>query len=396
MCIKLPFKKIFSIFLICVTLLFLGLPANAAPTVVFTVVNDQFQALSDATMPVEKDGKYYVPYTVFLSGFGDLKAYNSTQEQVLVLYDKEKVISFDIAHGYTYDQQMRTYNESAFTQNGRVFVPVSFICSTWGFYYSIIPSSKGNIVRINKEAPSLSDSMLLYLGDSVMSSLISQYDKATPPSGGVTTPPISNEPPPVETRKTVYLTFDASPGGATTDILKALSQYRYSATFFCGLANMDADDVVRNIIINGHTVGLNADLLTEDLKENTPDAVTKQLSEANARLLKIAKTKSRVVRITDAGLSGLSEEVRDALYLSGYRLWDYTIDATAKSTSYSISTLITSALKKTSRPAVIMLGNREADLRALNSVLAFLKENNYIVLPVNDWDTPINAYQDIR
>ena len=390
---KLSIKKYISLLLIAVLLLLMGISANAASKVVFTVVNDQFSDLSDSTMPIEKGGKYFVPYSVFLSGFGGIKAYYAVQEQVLVLYDKEKVISFDIAHGYTYDQQMRTYAESAFTQNGAVYVPASFVCSTWGFYYSTMSSSKGAVVRISRSTPSLSDSMLLYVGDSVMTSLLADYNKS---STGQSAPP-SGETPPAEPKKIAYLTFDASPGTATVEILSALSRYRYPATFFLSAQNMAGnDDIIRQIIVNGHSIGLNASSKAAGDQTNTPDTVAAQLSSSNELLEKFTKMKTRVTRITDAAHSGLPKEMRDALYLSGYRLWDYTIDATGKNTSYSISSAVVSALKKTTRPAVIMMENRDTDAKALNTILAYLKQNSYVVLAINEWDAPINAYQDIR
>ncbi|MDP4109861.1 MAG: polysaccharide deacetylase family protein [Bacillota bacterium] len=275
--IKHAVKNVFLIFLTAVFLITPGMRVSAAKNVVFTVVNDRFLDLNDSTMPFEKGGKYYVPYSVFLSGFGGLKAYYSPEEQVLVFYDKEKIISFDIGHGYAYDQQMRTYGESAYSKGGTVFIPLSFVCSTWGFYYSVIPSSKGTVVRISRESSSLSDSMLLNIGETVMSSLLEKYGNKTPPEtpgkpNGGETPVIS------EARKTVYLTFDAAPTEATAKILRSLSRYRYPATFFCAGDKMEAgDDIIRQIVISGHSVGLNAVSAAQDGKAGGAEKIIRQL-----------------------------------------------------------------------------------------------------------------------
>ncbi|MCX7615683.1 MAG: polysaccharide deacetylase family protein, partial [Clostridiales bacterium] len=370
---KLKIKKYISLLLIAVFFIALGISATATSKVIFTVVNDQFSDLKDSTMPFEKNGKFYVPYSLFLNGFGGIKAYYSTQEQTLVLYDKEKIISFDIAHGFTYDQQMRTYEESAYTKNGTVFVPANFVCSMWGFYYSTISSSKGTVVRISKSTPSLSDSMLLYIGETVMTSLLEDYNnsRGNHSNGQPNTP--TEGTPVSKPKKIVYLTFDSSPGDATSEILNTLSRYRYTATFFCTAENITAqDDIVRKIIIKGHSIGLNANSKLSAENFNNANAIIKQLTLVNDLLEKTAKTKTRVIRLTDSARSGLSKDIRDSLYLSGYRIWDYTIDASDKKSSYSISTTVINALKKTSRPAVVMLGNRPEDAKGLKAILSYL------------------------
>ena len=78
------------IVLVCV--LAAGLPANAATyrgdTVYYTVVNDAMLELTYASMPIMRDGKIYVPYSLFVTYF-DVKSSYSAADQVLFLYRDE-------------------------------------------------------------------------------------------------------------------------------------------------------------------------------------------------------------------------------------------------------------------------------------------------------------------
>ena len=56
---------------------------------------------------------------------------------------------------------------------------------------------------------------------------------------------------------TVYLTFDCTPSSNTLEILDKLDVYGIKATFFVnGSTDLDAQDVLKQIVDRGHTIGL--------------------------------------------------------------------------------------------------------------------------------------------
>lgn len=60
--------------------------------------------------------------------------------------------------------------------------------------------------------------------------------------------------------KTVYLTFDDGPSGNTKGLLNILDKYNVKATFFVvGYQIKGREDVLKDIVARGHTIGIHTD-----------------------------------------------------------------------------------------------------------------------------------------
>jgi len=385
-------KLIISVLLCAV--IFASFAATAEDDIYFTAVNDKFLTLTESTMPQRINGTIYMPYTVF-TGALNLKSAYTASEQVLVLYNFDYILTFNIPHGYSYDQKMTSFNQTAVITNGRVYVPAAFVCSRFGFTMSSYTCSQGNIIRIKNSSSYLSDSMLASIGSSLMDQMLADYYKEEDPDQPPA--PVEDDPP-EQVRSSIYITFDGDIGSGVGDILDLLARYNYKATFFLsGETITNNGDAIRTMIAKGHCIGING--YVDDFYASAAAAV-KSTDAANAALDKITCMKTRIVRAPQCEKKLLNENMRDALISSGYRIWDFTAgyrDVSPDATAYSLSSSIISALSKNQRaPAVIMLDTSARSAEAFSRILSYLSRNNYYVQPITELTVPINFYEDRR
>lgn len=109
------------------------LPAQAAPTVYFTAVNDYVLELSDDTMPFWSGGYLYLPSTIFTGSVGrqlGISYSRYVNRQTVILYSSDThALIFDLANNTTKDNQGNAYAQTAILRGGVVFVPEPVITS---------------------------------------------------------------------------------------------------------------------------------------------------------------------------------------------------------------------------------------------------------------------------
>ena len=97
----------------------------------FTVTNDVLQELKYATIPIIRDGEYYIPYTLLTNNFNIRSSY-SAKEKILYLSNMRRNVKFDINAGCAYDENGKI-EEKAILTKGQVFVPLQFVSEYLGF-----------------------------------------------------------------------------------------------------------------------------------------------------------------------------------------------------------------------------------------------------------------------
>ena len=140
------------------------------------------EAFADGALAYFSGSAAYVP----IDCFADFKLYNSyhAADDTATLFSSSKQLFFELDTGRTYDSSDNYYNTSAIRRNGQVYVPVSFVCSQFGFSYSIIEGvGYGDVCRIKDSSYTLSDSQFLSAAESLMRSLYEQYS-----GGGISAP----------------------------------------------------------------------------------------------------------------------------------------------------------------------------------------------------------------
>ena len=224
-------------------------PSSAAPDVIFTAVNDTFlRGLSPSTMPTVIGGQAYVPYATFTAAPnpGLIGKYDGVNNQ-LVLYNINRILTFDMANAITRDEQGTVYSAGAVRRNGTYYVPARVVCEAFGFRYSFVPGNLlGPIVRINTDGSGLSDDYLVSRGFSVMRTIYDQYqrdygapleepepsDAPEPEPEAPQTQPEQPDPDEALAGKVVYLAIVGDVNEYTAQILDLLEDNRYSAAFF--------------------------------------------------------------------------------------------------------------------------------------------------------------------
>lgn len=205
------------------------------------------EAFADGALAYFSGSAAYVP----IDCFADFKLYNSyhAADDTATLFSSSKQLFFELDTGRTYDSSDNYYNTSAIRRNGQVYVPVSFVCSQFGFSYSIIEGvGYGDVCRIKDSSYTLSDSQFLSAAESLMRSLYEQYS-----GGGISAPGSTDVAQPGDMDDPVYLSFQGLPSSALID---TLLQFEVDAGFF-----LTADDIrtspetVRRLAAEGFSLG---------------------------------------------------------------------------------------------------------------------------------------------
>ncbi len=381
-------KKVLSLVLAVSLFLFL-IPASAAGTPVFTIVNDQVLPLSDGTMPQVINGKYYVPYSVFTNiGAGIHGSYYSS-EQILMMYDSNRLLTFDLKTASVTDQDRNVYNEMAVIRNGRVYVPMRFIASQWGFYSSVINSDYGTVVRINKDSPSLSDSMLIYTLQSTLSTMYNEYvgpDIPTPVDPGPE-PPGPDQPPEELPKSDLFLTFDLVDAQSLDTLLPALSARNMTGTFCVTAENrLTADDAVRRVVASGHSLAIKTTLSLPDGRTKDAGSLLLELKDTNDALRAAAMSPTRLV-VLQADSPALDAETAEQLRLHGYRVWHASFaprDDAARALLSSVNRLF----RNRTQPAVLDLRADDISASSLGGLLTSLQQR-FAYRNIYEWTDPL-------
>ncbi len=381
------FKRLLCALLVS-ALLAGGIAVFAAPSLTITAVNDTFLPLNSAYMPSRIGGEYCVPYAVFSSGGLGVRASYDSGQQMLTFSSGSRTLTYLIAQGYVYDQNMNTYDTPAYSVNGQIYVPVRTVCSFFGLSFSLIQSTSAQILRICSSSASLSDSSFLNNNKSRLADLVNAYNNGAPQAS-----PEPQTEPEEETHKPslVYITFLNCPGKHTREILDVLGEFNRTATFFLSLEQAPDPAILRRIVGEGHSIGLalNASLVS-------PETLVETANQWNALLLEETGVTTRVVTPL-AGSAALTEGQLEALIAAGYRLWDTTLDSRDHELSaYNTANTVTTAFSRTDSPVVVRFRDRDATAPALRTILDYMRTNSIASAGVSVMRAPINARGDVR
>lgn len=381
------FKRMLCVLLAC---LVGGIVVCAAPSITITAVNDSFLPLTSSYMPTRIGGEYFVPYAVLSSGGLGVRASYDSGQQMLTLSSGSRTLTYLIAQGYVYDQNMKSYDTPAYAVNGQIYVPVRTICSVFGLSYSLIQSTSAQILRICNSGASLSDSSFLNNNKARLADLVSAYNEK--PQAPKPQEPEEEE---EETHKPslVYITFFNCPGRHTRDLLETLEEYGRTATFFLSLEHPEEIDtaVLRRIVGEGHSIGL-----ALNASKISPEALVETANQWNAFLLEETGVTARVVTPL-AGSSAMTQTQLEALIAAGYRLWDTTLDSRDNELSARrTAETVTTEFARTDSPVVVRFRDRDVTASALRTVLEYMDTNDIASAGVSVLRAPINARGDVR
>ncbi|MDY5016868.1 MAG: stalk domain-containing protein [Eubacteriales bacterium] len=353
------------IVLVCV--LAAGLPANAATyrgdTVYYTVVNDAMLELTYASMPIMRDGKIYVPYSLFVTYF-DVKSSYSAADQVLFLSNASKLVKFDLARGTAYDRNQNEIRQAAILSKGQVFVPAEFTANYFGLSYYLL--SDASIVRISDSRATYPDAFLAGQFSSRMESMLaalaaSDTASTTEDSGPATSTVSTGTALPEDTTLSrpmsfIELSFAVNDTAVLTDILDWLGEHGVTARFYVG-SGTGAGELAA-IYVGGHSFGI--------LASGSGDASV-QAEAVNDRLFRVLRQKTRFLHVRDGAAVSDAQE--------------YDVPAFAWIDSHDAPPFTTELLSSGQSAAFLFDCSADTTSR-LDALLAFMKRTNVRFNPI--------------
>ncbi len=328
---------------LCLSLLASVLPAFAAETPHFLAVNENLLQLEDRYIPIVADGMYYVPYQALdVSSTGvDLGIYpvHNTAIRTLTIYNREKVVVFDLTKGTCIERDGTVHAARAVTRNGQIYVPAQFVCDLFGLKYSYFPDTGyGPMVRICSPSAKLKDRHFLAAAQMQMEDRLRDWRKNQTPVTTPTPTPTPTRPTPTAPTPTpsapevdksdvrTYLAFRADQTEGMSSLLSRLEQHQIKGLFFFPADRLaQYDEQIRRVLIGGHAIGL---LLSGE----TGQELAGSAAEGNRLLRQIAYTGTRTVLLLDAA----DDEAAQTVQAAGLLIWKTDVDACPDGQSVSV------------------------------------------------------------
>jgi hypothetical protein len=389
-------KRILAALCAAALCLALAVPAvGATGNPCFIAVNDSLLKLEDRYIPILVDGLYYVPYTALDSSvtgvdLGIYAFYNSTVN-MLTIYNKEQLLIFDLTADTCTDRDGTSYTVRAINRNGRIYVPIRFVCVYFDLSYSCRMTTYGQLVRVRSASARLDDNSFIAQAQmGMMESRLQEWRRnqqtetetpaatttptptpspspavTTTPSTATTTPAV--EEPTDKSDVALYIAFRADALQGLDALLTTLEQHQVRALFFFPAQELaDWDEQVRQVLCAGHAVGL---LLTADTGE---EALT-QAAQGQRTLGQIAHMGASAVLAPD-----LDSDGEEALAQAGLLCWHTDVDALPDgSTARRQASAVLSKTDRYTRQVFLLSDASPEGASLLAQILPQLREDQY-------------------
>ncbi len=258
----------------------------------------------------------YIPISMLEKIEGIEIKINRYLRNVMISYDENKYITFDIDTSTVYTAKGDVYSVSTYLLYGERYIPAKLVCNYLGLRFEM--TKKETAIRISDGSEKKSFNELLVIYNPALAEIettkneITAVTTETLTDAGETTTPFETEE--IDAR-TIYLTFSGCPNEYTSDILNILYSYNYKALFLIDDSRMiNNAEVIRRIAVEGHTFGI---LLPAD--KNNEVIFDYEKTPANDLLYYIIKYKTRIIS-TDGYLS---DDKRLSLESAGYIITEY-------------------------------------------------------------------------
>ena len=348
-------------------------PAEAAPSVCFTAVNDQLLPLNDETMPFWSNGTFYVPNTAIDANDLGIHYNRNYERTTIVLYKVRNAITFNYATGAVETNSGQRYTGSVIVRGDVVFMPLDVLCKFFSLEYSYTRISYGYLLRIKSDSVVLSDASFIDAAGSSFSQRYSQYERAhTEPAAEPETPADSaqtQEP----AQRTIYPVVESTDVSRTEQVLSYLSSGRVTL-LFTPQSLTGADDLLRRLSAGGGTIALRID------GSAGAETALVQIAEANELLWRAACVKTRLVRLDNAG-----DDTIRAVAAAGYCPIRYALDFSAGGVSASrMVARMTRSADASGGSCCAFLGTDESVVGILGALLTNLRTGNCTPARLNE------------
>lgn len=181
-----------------------------------------------------------------------------------------------------------------------------------------------------------------------------------------------------KTLKYVALTFDDGPSSFTEEIIDLLQKYNYNATFFVlgNKLNLNYKDVLKKSIKNGNEIGAHG-YSHRSFTKMRQATMEEEITKTKKYIKNLTGYESTLVRPPYGNITKTIKNYN----LGPYILWNNdTLDWKLRDANKISSRLINSIEDKS---IILMHDTYLTTFKALEIILPYLKENNYVVTTVS-------------
>ena len=178
--------------------------------------------------------------------------------------------------------------------------------------------------------------------------------------------------------KYVALTFDDGPSSFTEEIIDLLQKYNYNATFFVlgNKLNLNYKDVLKKSIKNGNEIGVHG-YSHRSFTKMRQATMEEEITKTKKYIKNLTGYESNLVRPPYGNITKTIKNYN----LGPYILWNNdTLDWKLRDANKISSRLINSIEDKS---IILMHDTYLTTFKALDIILPYLKENNYVVTTVS-------------
>ena len=178
--------------------------------------------------------------------------------------------------------------------------------------------------------------------------------------------------------KYVALTFDDGPSSFTEEIIDLLQKYNYNATFFVlgNKLNLNYKDILKKSIKNGNEIGVHG-YSHRSFTKMRQATMEEEITKTKKYIKNLTGYESNLVRPPYGNITKTIKNYN----LGPYILWNNdTLDWKLRDANKISSRLINSIEDKS---IILMHDTYLTTFKALDIILPYLKENNYVVTTVS-------------
>lgn len=178
--------------------------------------------------------------------------------------------------------------------------------------------------------------------------------------------------------KYVALTFDDGPSSFTEEIIDLLQKYNYNATFFVlgNKLNLNYKDILKKSIKNGNEIGVHG-YSHRSFTKMCQATMEEEITKTKKYIKNLTGYESTLVRPPYGNITKTIKNYN----LGPYILWNNdTLDWKLRDANKISSRLINSIEDKS---IILMHDTYLTTFKALEIILPYLKENNYVVTTVS-------------
>ena len=305
-----------------------------------------------------------IPHTAFERINGIEVSFNKNNTLMTMIKGDKKIVVDLVTKDYIIFGDRQIYIKVYEFRNDIYWLPADTVCNYFGLtldIYQYGETSKESVIRISDGTASklLTELLDLYSPDLI------------PKSEPIKAEEIIQEPPIGD--RLIFFTFEGSLNSSTIDIMDILREYDIKATFFItGESLLDNIDILRRVIVSGHTIGLHTMTHNEAAYINDINVLLEEFSAENNLLYKLTKQKTRLCRAPNGSSADkffIDEGTGKILYSMGYIVWDWNVNMVGMTFDNAVT-----AVKNIEIP-VFRFEMDEAAVEILPEILEFISDN---------------------